>query len=249
MKAALPAVLAVTLLVALAGLAGGCSAARGVKRRISGPPATPTATFTPRPTSTFTPTRTPTPTPTPTPVPTPALPPNPAGLLRWPAFPVHFCVSAAGGYVNADQFTQAVESSFDAWGAPYVNDGACNPPRQDDGVNQIGWGALDDPPGGNVYEAGLTQTVSQECTANCDANDFVRLSEADITIDPAPPAEFRGRTCLFSTLLHEAGHFLGLDHLPAPAVMAAETSGCPQRITAADRAALSLRYGARVPGP
>jgi hypothetical protein len=73
--------------------------------------------------------------------------------------------------------------------------------------------------------------------------------EADITIDTAPPAEFRGGDCLYSTLLHETGHFLGLEHLPAPAVMASETSTCLGTLTGADREALRARYGAVVQPP
>ena len=39
------------------------------------------------------------------------------------------------------------------------------------------------------------------------------------------------------------GHFLGLEHLPAPAVMAAETSTCLDALTDADLEALFARYG------
>jgi len=39
-----------------------------------------------------------------------------------------------------------------------------------------------------------------------------------------------------------------LEHLPPPAVMAAETSDCPTELTAADRAALLERYGALAGG-
>jgi hypothetical protein len=204
------------------------------------------------PTSTATATPTVTPTPTPVPTATPAVPPNPQGLLRWPTAPVHFCVSdgGEGGYVPAAVFVDTVQRAFDAWGLAWRNDGACGPPRQGDDVNEIGWGDLSASasPGGRVYEAGLTQTTASTCTANCRENDRVRLTEADITVDVAPPREFRSRACLYSTMLHETGHFLGVDHLPAPAVMQAETSSCPDTLTDADRAALLERYGALVGG-
>jgi hypothetical protein len=225
----------------------GCGVAHKIRERISGgPTSTPTLTRTPTPTPTVTP------TPTPVPTPTPAIPPNPQGLLRWPAAPISFCVSdgGEGGYVPASVFVDTVQRAFDAWGIAWRNDGACGPPRQDDGVNEIGWGDLSGSasPGGRAYEAGLTQTTASTCTANCNENDKVRLTEADITIDTAPPREFRSRACLYTTMLHETGHFLGLDHLPAPAVMQAETSGCPDALTDADRAALLERYGPLVGG-
>lgn len=233
----LPAVV-LALAVAAVGASTGCSAVRRVRDPITGDAATATPTFTPTQTPTVTPTSTPTATPT------PSLPPNPQGLTRWDALPVPYCVSAGdGGYVSSQAFIDAVLRAFAAWGVPVTDNGACGPPVQDDGVNEIAWGALAS--GQRLYEAGLTQTVTSRCRANCNPDDPVRLTEADITIDTAPPAEFRNATCLYSALLHETGHFLGLDHLPPPAVMQAETSGCPTRLTAADRQALLERYGAR----
>lgn len=243
------------VIAATAAIAGavafmaGCGAVDRVKERVIGPASTATVTYTPQPT--FTPTSTPTitPTATPTATPTPPLPPNPDGLSRWNTMPVHFCISAGSdGYVTHDQFVEGVQESFDAWGIAWQNDGECGPVQQDDGVNEIGWGSLSDiDPGGRVYEAGLTQTVTQECTANCDPDNKIRLSEADITIDTAPPREFRSRRCFYSTMLHEVGHFLGVGHLAPPAVMTAQTSGCPSELTNDDRAALRERYGARAP--
>ena len=190
-------------------------------------------------------------TPTPTPVPVPPLPPNPQGLARWDTVPVHFCISPDGaGYVTPAQFLDAVVRAFNAWGIEWKSDGACaGPVVPNDGRSEIGWGRLPANSGGGAgdYEAGLTQTVTQQCTANCDPNDYVHLSEADITIDPQPPSEYRTARCLYSTMLHEVGHFLGLQHLPSPAIMAARTSGCPTELTAADRQALRVRYGARAP--
>jgi hypothetical protein len=237
--------LTIAATAAIAGavaLMAGCGAVDKVKERVAGPASTPTMTSTPTSTPTITPTATPTATPT------PQLPPNPEGLYRWNTLPVHFCISAGDdGYVTHDQFVEGVQQAFDDWGIAWRNDGECGPVKPDDGVNEIGWGSLDSEPSGRVYEAGLTQTVTQECTANCDPDDKIRLSEADITIDTAPPREFRSQRCFYSTMLHEAGHFLGIGHLPAPAVMTAQTSGCPSELTAADRAALRERYGARAP--
>lgn len=191
----------------------------------------------------------PTAVPTQTPIPPPALPPNPDGLLRWPDLPVTFCVSPdPNAYVPPQEFVRIVEQAFGAWGLPYRNEGLCGPPVPEDGVNAIGWGPLGtQPEPGRTFEAGLTQTLATECTANCDPGDRVRLVEADITIDIDPPETFRTADCVYSTMLHEVGHFLGLEHLAEPAIMAPQTSECPQQLTPADRDAVRVRYGARAP--
>lgn len=242
MRALVLAALAVTACIAAATLAG-CGA---VRHAISRSHATPTITATPRSTGTPTPTPTVTPTATPSATPTPPLPPNPDGLARWDRLPVTFCIAAGDdGYVSDAEFIATIERAFIAWGIPFRNDGLCGPLRSDDGVNEIGWGDLSARPApARLYEAGLTQTVTSECTARCDPDDPVHLTEADITIDTQPPRPYRSARCLFSTMLHEVGHFLGLQHLPAPAIMAAETSGCPEQLTAADLAELRARYGA-----
>lgn len=236
--------MAAGLAVVIAAAATACGAAHEAKNRVLGPAGTPTIA------GTATPTFTPTSTPTVTPTPPPPLPANPDALSRWDVLPVRFCISAGGeGYVTNEQFVDALRRAFDAWGVAWMNDGACGPVTADDRVSEIGWGSLaaDNDPNGRTYEAGLTQTVTQECTANCDPDDWIRLSEADITIDSAPPGEYRSERCLYSTVLHETGHFLGVGHLPLPAIMAAKTANCPIELTAADRAALRDRYGARAP--
>ena len=219
----------VAVIIAVIAFVAGRSIAGDVRDRVFGPAGTPTAI------------------PTATPVPPPPLPPNPNGLARWRDVPVHFCVSSVGaGYVTPTQFIESVARAFDVWGIQWQSDGACGPVTPDDGTNEIGWGTLPANDGnGRDYEAGLTQTTTRECTANCDPNDPVRLSEADITIDQSPPRQFRNERCFYSTLLHEVGHLLGLQHLPPPAIMAAQTSGCPTELTPADRQALRDRYGAR----
>ncbi len=227
-------VVAVTLIcaVALVLLAPGCGAARSVRDRAVGKPA-PTVTS----------------TPTPVPTPTPALPPNPQGLHRWDTLPVHYCIDdASRGYVANGEFTRLVQRAFATWGVPTVDDGPCRGSNvQDDRTNEIGWGTppAASPRRAGITEAGVTLTTYSECTSGCASDDRVKLVEADILIESEPPAPVRNETCLYSTLLHETGHFLGLDHLPPPAVMAAETSRCPTQLTATDREAVRERYGSR----
>jgi hypothetical protein len=234
------------ILAAFGGIAAtslSCGAARSVRDRITG--ATPRPTRTPTYTPTLTPTATPTATPTPIPTPTPELPANPQGRERWDTLPVPYCISSTGaGYVSHDLFIVSVQRAFTTWGVPVEYTGECGAPKQDDGANAIGWGVLDSAPD-LVYEAGVTQRTTSECRANCDPNDKVKLTEADIIIDSSPPAEFRNANCLYATLLHETGHFLGLEHLPSPSVMEAETSGCRTKLTDADRQTLLQRYGER----
>jgi hypothetical protein len=201
------------------------------------------ATTTPGPTSTATA------LPLPTATPTPTLPANSDGLHRWDKLPVHYCIAhGEEGFIDLPTFQQLTDQAFAAWGVPTVDDGICSGGIDDgDHVNEIGFGTPPGapPPGSRVTEAGLTLTTYSECTANCEPEDPVKLVEADIIIEKTAPREFRSRRCLYSTLLHETGHFLGLNHLPAPAVMEAQTSDCPQQLTQADIDALLQRYGAR----
>ncbi len=176
----------------------------------------------------------------------PALPPNPSALQRWRAFPIRYCVASQEGYVTDAELMDAAARAFAAWGVPVDYTGVCDGTALDDDLNEIGWGTLNRGVAteGTSYEAGVTDTRYQRCTADCDPDDRVHTVEADITIDSAPPHEFRNTACLYATLLHETGHFLGIEHLPPPAVMAAETQDCLQQLTPADIDALRARYGA-----
>ena len=176
----------------------------------------------------------------------PALPPS-RGLHRWDLshIPVRFCVDLSNhGFVADDAFEQSVISGFREWGLPFQPDGVCaGRMRRGDAINSIGWGSLPADGDPSKYEAGVTDLQYLTCDAGCESGEDGSLAEADITIDSSPPAEYRTPECLSSTLVHEIGHFFGLEHLPAPAVMQAETADCPVYTTDTDRRAVRARYG------
>jgi hypothetical protein len=173
-------------------------------------------------------------------------PPSTTEVLRWRDLPVTYCLDLdAEGYVSASGFTELVERAFASWGVPAESEGRCDgPARDDDERNQIGWGT---PPArsagpSRAYEAGYTSLRFRGCSRNCTPDSPSELLEADITIDPEPPRNLRNQRCLYSVVLHEVGHFLGVPHLAPPAIMAAVTTSCRQELTQADRSSLSESY-------
>jgi hypothetical protein len=176
----------------------------------------------------------------------PPLPPS-RGLHRWdlPHFPLRFCIDVAEhGFVANEAFEESVIGAFREWGVPFQSDGICDHHRRaGDSINSIGWGSLPAARDASTYEAGVTDLRYQTCAKTCESGEDGSLVEADITIDVNPPAEYRTAQCLSSTLVHEVGHLLGLEHLPPPSVMQAETADCPVYTTDTDRRALNARYG------
>jgi hypothetical protein len=161
----------------------------------------------------------------------------------WPDQPVHYCVVRDDqGFADYEDFVRLTERAFRAWGIAVVNDGACSgPAQQGNRVNEIGWGI---PPqrGDDLHEAGFTRLLYERCAANCLGQSGPEIVEADIEITPDPPRRLASLDCLYSTLLHETGHLLGVHHLDSPAVMAPVSFTCADELTAADRQALDQLY-------
>jgi hypothetical protein len=157
----------------------------------------------------------------------------------WEDLPVSYCVVPnEEGLVGHDSFIQMIERAFQQWGVEVQGEGTCSSEqRKGNGRNEIAWGNLGSGEG-SITEAGETSVSYRRC-ALCRTPEIV---EADIVIDVNPPRRMRSEACLYTTILHETGHFLGVHHLPSPAVMAPVLSGCPQELTQADLEAIAALY-------
>jgi hypothetical protein len=160
---------------------------------------------------------------------------------RWRNTPVAYCVVAAtAGFVTYDSLVKVIGQAFDQWGVESSYQGPCaGAGRETNGHNEVYWSSLG-PRDGPTRQAGETQLRYGSCDI-C-RGDASYILEADLVIDPEPPASRRNEACLLTTLLHEVGHMLGAPHLSAPAVMAPFLDTCPQQLTEADLRSIADLY-------
>lgn len=158
---------------------------------------------------------------------------------RWPEnkLPVHYCLDPDGGFLSADDVLQLIARAFDAWGVAAASDGICDGAvAPANGRNEFSWAQLSQK-GAELSEAGKTNLRYR-----LPEGGIAQIIEADIQIDSNAPKSRRNADCLYTTLLHETGHFLGLHHLSSSAVMSPVVTECIQVLTPEDQQALVALY-------
>lgn len=159
---------------------------------------------------------------------------------RWPDLPIAYCIvqGQQAGFVDDETFVALTQRAFATWGVPTAYEGDCGHPITDgNDQNEIGWGDLEGNPT-SLTEAGNTNLryVSSPFGGAPD------ITEADITVHREPAHGRDTEECLFTTLLHETGHVIGLTHSAQDTVMSPVIEDCLQEPTPADRAALDALY-------
>jgi hypothetical protein len=157
----------------------------------------------------------------------------------WPRTPVTYCVvrGEEGGFVPHETFAGLAQDAMAAWPLPTAFQGECpGPVTGGNGINEIGWGDLPGEP------ATLTEAGQTSLRYLSDGRGPPDIVEADVTIERLPGIGKATEACLYTTLLHEAGHMLGVPHLATSNVMSPVITDCIQELTPADRAALEALY-------
>lgn len=155
----------------------------------------------------------------------------------WPDLPVSYCVAQDEGFVSHDELVDLTQQAFERWQVETVYEGTCSGlVAGANGRNEIYFGEIGHE-GSRINEAGNTHLRYRNVLSG-----GTQIVEADIVLDRNPPSEQRSSDCLFTTLLHETGHFLGVQHQATPAVMAPVINECLQELTQTDRQAIDELY-------
>jgi hypothetical protein len=170
------------------------------------------------------------------------------GPVSW-AGDIVYCANPTDGPAGLDgsAFVALTERAAARWeevsegAVPLVSRGRCEnaPTSLGDGMNTIGW--VDDL--GLVIAAQTWPNADHDLVTEMD----IRLSRGYFQRLLAHDPDKTLETCVFSTLVHEFGHLLGLDHPRSRAVLSSMqgvgASRCDKgQPTASDKANLLRRY-------